>query len=81
MEGKKRLTCSHLFAFLQLVGHMLGQRGVKQGLCFLLFYGQLLGKDTQLLLLLLQLGGQLNLSQSLLVQQDEIPGGVMGGDV
>lgn len=60
---------------------MLGQRGVKQGLCFLLFYGQLLGKDPQLLLLPLQLGGQLNLLQSLLVQQDEIPGGVMGGEV
>ena len=81
-SGRPRapLTCGDLPALPQLGGHLLGQHGLQQGLR-LLFRGQVRREDPQLLLLPLQLAGQLHLRQALLVEQDEVPGGVVGGDV
>ena len=81
MRGQAPLTCGYLPALLQLVGYVLRQHGVQQGLGLPFFCGQVRGEDPQLLLLPLQLVGQLNLRQALLVEEDEVPGGVVGRDV
>lgn len=79
--GPAPLTCGDLSA-LPPTGWPRAQAAwhtARSGL--LLFCGQVRGEDPQLLLLPLQLVGQLALCQALLVEEDEVPGGVVGGDV
>ena len=75
------ITCFHRLALLQLVGHVLGQHGVQQVLRLPPLLLQVLRQEAELLLLPLQLTGQLHLGQSLLVEQDEVAGDVVGRDV
>lgn len=74
-------TGFYSLAIFKLFGHVFGQHGVQQVLRLLPLLLQVLQQEAELLLLPLQLTGQLHLGQPLLVEQDEVPGDVVGGDV
>lgn len=65
------LTCFYCLALLQPISHMLGQHGIQKVLCLPPLLLQVLRKEVELLFFSLQLIGQLDLSQSL-IEQDEV---------